>query len=304
MKILEIPVSKIDRDPDQPRKHFDPDSIKELADSIRENGLIQPIVVRPLGDRFIITVGERRWRAHKFAGLKKIRCIVSRIRGENALRNTQATENMSRAAMRVSEEAQHIDRQIKRGQTYEQLAKSLGKCRANIVATHQLLRLPKAILNDVDDGNLSLVTAKLIAKLPEQLHVEAYRRTAKKGVAEAKMILDAMELQHMQITTLGLTADETLAARRDKTLSALEQFKIASNAFLSGNIADIGQWINANNGLETIIAITDKLVSLVKHVSSKNYKQKVRDVSLMTPHQKAWLKIHSRKNDERASKAL
>lgn len=121
----DIPVDQIDPDPNQPRQEFEPVALQELADSIIAEGLIQPITVRPLGDRFQIVAGERRWRAHKLAGLATIPANV-RVMDDQTKMVQALIENSVRKDVTPLEEAVAFQRCLDTGMTVEDLARRLG----------------------------------------------------------------------------------------------------------------------------------------------------------------------------------
>lgn len=128
-ELLDIPLDQVIPDPGQPRKHFDPDALRELADSIVENGLIQPIGVIRLADgRYQIEHGERRWRAHQLVGLPTIRAIVShRIKVDADLRLRQFVENFLREDLNIIEQANFYRELIAAGIPMIRISRDLGK---------------------------------------------------------------------------------------------------------------------------------------------------------------------------------
>lgn len=153
-----LPLEKIDPNPLQPRRFFNEERLKELAASLKEQGLIQPIVVRKLGlDKFQIVAGERRWRAAKIAGLSEIPVII-REDNRALLDNDLAAlaENIQREELNPIELSQAYDRAIKTHQlTQEQLAEKVGVSRAAVANTLRLLKLPVDVQNMVVEGKLS-----------------------------------------------------------------------------------------------------------------------------------------------------
>ncbi|MET0155826.1 MAG: ParB/RepB/Spo0J family partition protein [Rickettsiales bacterium] len=156
--VLEISLDLITPGSSQPRKRFDAERISELAASIKENGLIQPIIVSTVegSDRFSIIAGERRWRACKEAGLGVIKAIV-RHDDETRRLETAIIENVQREDLSVVEEAQAYRRLMdEHGYTQEQLAKRMGKSRAHIANTLRLMNLPQQVCDMLEEG---LITA-------------------------------------------------------------------------------------------------------------------------------------------------
>ena len=140
---LYVPISEIRPNPDQPRQYFDPGSLAELAESIKEKGVLQPVIVRRGEDGGVILVaGERRVRAARMAGLDRIPAVVTR--GNQA--EIALIENLQREDLRPVEEAEALQRMIEEyGYTHEGLARVLGKARSTVTETLSLCRLPESI---------------------------------------------------------------------------------------------------------------------------------------------------------------
>ena len=155
-KPLEIPLDRIDRNPNQTRTSFDPEKIAELAQSIAATGVVQPIVVRELpGGRYQLIMGERRWRASQAAGKATIPAIVRQVSDEQALEMT-IVENLQRADLNPMEQARAYER-LSRDfhMTQEQVAQRTGKDRATIANFLRLLKLTKSIQDLIEAGDLS-----------------------------------------------------------------------------------------------------------------------------------------------------
>ena len=146
-KIINVPVDAIKPNPDQPRKFFDPQALHDLTDSVRDRGVLQPIIVRRNGeDAFILIAGERRWRAAKGAGLAKIPALV-RQKEDSA--EIAIIENLQRENLNPVEEAESLFRlKQQRSLSDNQLAKIVGKSRPSIVEALSLNKLPKPILQE------------------------------------------------------------------------------------------------------------------------------------------------------------
>lgn len=166
--ISTLPVREIEPDPDQPRKNFDGESLSALAQSITENGLLQPIAVRPkkAGPGYIIIAGERRWRAARIAGLDEVPVIVKEVTDEQAAA-LALIENLQREDLDPIEVAEGCRRLIDQyGLTQEQAAMRLGKSRSAITNTLRLLGLPDDVRQAVRRGELSTGHAKALLGLP------------------------------------------------------------------------------------------------------------------------------------------
>lgn len=140
-----LPIRDIEPNKTQPRQMFDDESLQELADSIKQYGVIQPIIVRKTDNRYEIIAGERRWRAARKAGLKEVPCIIKDI-DEQSHMLFAIIENLQREDLNPIEEAKAFDSMLKEyNMTQEDIAKSVGKSRPYIANTLRLLKLPEEI---------------------------------------------------------------------------------------------------------------------------------------------------------------
>ena len=157
-----IVINDIKPNSNQPRKTFDEEKLDELASSIKEHGLIQPVVLRSVKNGYEIVAGERRWRAARKIGLKEIPCIVKELTDEENML-LAIIENMQREDLNPIEEAEGISQMIDTyGLTQEQVSKSVGKSRPYITNSLRLLKLPEEIRKYVADGLLSSGHARAI----------------------------------------------------------------------------------------------------------------------------------------------
>src|SRR5258706_6755520 len=153
--MLEIDIDLIEPNPEQPRTRFAENNLEELAQSIRANGIVQPIVVRKAGSRFQIVAGERRWRAAQRAELRRIPALVREVSDEKLL-ELALVENIQRQELNPIEEAKAYRKLIdKIGLTQEMVAEQVGKERSIITTSLRLLRLPGEIQRDIEEGRLS-----------------------------------------------------------------------------------------------------------------------------------------------------
>lgn len=150
-----IDLGLIDPNKEQPRKHFDADSLAQLADSIRSVGVIQPIVLSPNGRRYTIIAGERRWRAARLAELKEVPALVREVEDIRRM-EMSLIENIQRTDLNAIEEARAIEALMQQcGLTQEQTAQRLGKSRSAVANLLRLLSLPEEIMQMVVSGELS-----------------------------------------------------------------------------------------------------------------------------------------------------
>ena len=167
--IVELELDKIFPNPDQPRKTFDEDKLTDLAESITEHGVLQPIIVTPRNDKYMIIAGERRFRASGRAGLKTIPALVRELDDEKIM-ELALIENVQRDDLSPIEEARAYDvLQTKFGYTQERLAKRMGKSRSAIANSTRLLALPEDVQQMVQDGKLTVghVRPLLSINVPE-----------------------------------------------------------------------------------------------------------------------------------------
>ena len=166
-KIETLPLREIEPDPDQPRKTFDDETLAELASSIAEHGLIQPIAVRPkVSGGYLIVAGERRWRACRMAGLTEAPVVVKDVTDEQAM-EIALVENLQREDLDPVEEAMGIRELMTRCDlTQEQAARKLGKSRSALANSLRLLNLPENVLELLKSGFINTGHAKVILGLP------------------------------------------------------------------------------------------------------------------------------------------
>ena len=151
----EIDIDLIEPNPEQPRTRFAEASLEELAQSIRVNGVVQPIVLRQVGGRYQIVAGERRWRASQRAGLRKIPAVVKEVSDEKLL-ELALVENIQRQELNPIEEAKAYRKLIDTiGLTQEEVAERVGKERTAVTTSMRLLRLPSEIHLVIEEGRLS-----------------------------------------------------------------------------------------------------------------------------------------------------
>jgi len=169
-EIRELPVASIDPNPYQPRKDFDPERLEELAASIQRHGLLQPVVVIPHGDRWLLVAGERRLRAHKLIGAETIRAIVADVDLDRLrMRELALVENIQRQDLNPVELAQAYKELLEvHGITHEELAALVHKSRSQITNTLRLLSLGDYARENLMRGKISQGHAKILLGLPEK----------------------------------------------------------------------------------------------------------------------------------------
>lgn len=176
-----LPIASIIRNPDQPRKSFDETQLSELSDSIKQNGILQPILVRKKGDKYEIVAGERRYQASKLAGLKEIPAIVREIDDAEVFQ-LALIENLQRSDLTPIEEARGYRQLLDtKGLTQEGLAKILSKSRSAIANTLRLMDLPREVQDMMEEGQITAGHARAILAVPTE---EGRIKLAQKVVAE------------------------------------------------------------------------------------------------------------------------
>ncbi len=191
--LLEIAVAAIEPNPHQPRIHLDEDGMAELAASIRELGVLQPILVRPAGeDSYQLIAGERRWRAAKRAGLATIPAIVRAADDERSVAEA-LVENLQREDLSALEEAGAYQQLIEDfGLTHDQVSARVGKSRSAVSNTLRLLQLPTSIQRLLGDGRLSPGHARALLGTPDRAFQEQLARRAVAEQWSVRQVEDAV----------------------------------------------------------------------------------------------------------------
>lgn len=161
----DLAVSEIDPNPYQTRNQFDEQALSELAASIAANGVVQPILVRPINGRYQLIAGERRWRAAQKIGREFIPALIKQVSNEQAMEMT-IIENLQREGLNPMEEARAFDRLSREfNLTQEQMSQRTGKDRASIANLVRLLRLPESVQHSIEKGELTAGHAKVLLML-------------------------------------------------------------------------------------------------------------------------------------------
>jgi len=176
MEFKVLPLEKVYPNPNQPRKIFDKQALEELAQSIRENGLLQPVLVRQIGSRYQIVSGERRYRASKIAGMNSIPAVIRKLNEEKTML-AGLIENIQRQDLNPIEEARTLrDILLNFGLTHDQLAERVGRSRSALTNRLRLLQLPPEVQLMVADGQISAGHAKMLAGLKDPADVRLWAR--------------------------------------------------------------------------------------------------------------------------------
>ena len=184
VNVVELPLDSIIPDPNQPRKTFDEGKLQELAESIKQHGLLQPILVCPIGDgKYQIVHGERRWRACRLAGLTSIKAEVRELDDKQKM-EIQLIENLQREDLNPLEEAEMFHRLINEfGYTHEELAHRIGKSREYVTNKLRLLKLSKEVKEDLKEGKITEGHARPLLSLGSNEQKEALDKILSEGLS-------------------------------------------------------------------------------------------------------------------------
>lgn len=181
--VLQLPIDDVFADPDQPRKAFDSDALADLADSIRKHGVIMPIVVSRVGNRYMIIAGERRYRASRLAGRKTIPAVVKKY-SEREIREVSLIENLQREDLNPIEAANAMKKLMDEySLTQEELSARIGKSRSTVANTLRLLTLSPVVIDFVGSGKLSAGHARALVSLPRPAQEKLARRIVAEGMS-------------------------------------------------------------------------------------------------------------------------
>lgn len=248
---ITLRMSDIEPNRNQPRQQFDDGSIAELADSIRQHGLIQPIVVRPVGANYQIVAGERRWRACRMLGLSEVSAIIKDFTDEETAQ-IALIENIQREDLNPIEEAQaYRSLMDEYGMTQEQLSKAVGKSRSAIANSVRLLNLPDTLVEMLKKREISVGQAKAIAAVENEEDMVSLAKDAAAG----------------KITVRGI---EKIAAKGNGENVPEEKKGTESPTEKKESPKEAGETAAAENSFcESTPFITEMQISLEKHLGRK-----------------------------------
>lgn len=209
----EMDVDLIEPSPFQPRTRFQEEALEELARSIKASGIIQPLVVRPMGPRFQLIAGERRWRAAQRAGLTKVSVIVRQVPDELALEMT-LVENIQREDLNPIEAARAFEKLMNEFQlTQEAVAERTGKERATVANALRLLKLEPVIQQAIEDGKLTAGHGRaLLAVGDAQLRMRYAKRAARGGLTVRQIERLASRHSRAAVTSKVINEDANIRA--------------------------------------------------------------------------------------------
>ena len=251
-----LDISKIKPNPDQPRRQFNEQELIELSDSIKQNGVLQPLLVRKVGNYYEIVAGERRYQASKLAGLKEVPVIIREISDEDVFK-LALIENLQRSDLTPIEEARGYKQLIKeKDLTQEELSKILSKSRSAITNTLRLLDLPEAVQGFVADGLLTAGHARAILAVPSD---EGRVRLAQKVIDERLSVRQTETLAPL----FSVTREET-----PKRQPAPQSFKRAAKQLKLALDTEVKvKNVRGKNKIEIEFNSEEDLVRIVNMVS-------------------------------------
>lgn len=218
---IELLIDEIVPNRLQPRKNFDDEKLEELVQSIRENGILQPVVVQKSENGYELIVGERRWRASKKAGLKKIPAIIREASSTESLA-LAIIENIHRHDLNPLEEASAYQRLADDlRMTQEAISKKVGKNRATIANFLRLLKLPKSIQEDLSSGRLSMGHARALLGLESEKNLDVLRRDILQNDLNVRQTESQVKILNNNQKS-GLRADKKSGGKKNIFLKNLE----------------------------------------------------------------------------------
>lgn len=250
---VEVDITDIIPNSEQPRQKFDSDKLIELAESIKSKGLIQPIIVTKQGEKYVIIAGERRWRACGLAGLKKISVIVKDINDDKERLELALIENIQREDLNSVEVAVAYKNLIEKfGYTQEELSKIVGKSRSAVANLLRLLKLPKEVINSLSENEITEGHARALLGLEEKDDILNVFRI----VVKRKLSVRETERLIQRVKKGGIKKESF--QERDVFIDALEKefeefFKTKVNIKQKKNGGTIEIKYTSNDELNTIL---------------------------------------------------
>ncbi len=220
--LTQMSVDQIQRGKYQPRREMDPESLEELANSIRTQGIIQPLIVRPIGDGYEIIAGERRFRAAQLAGLTEVPVVIRNIPDEAAIA-IALIENIQRENLNPIEESMAMQRLIDElGMTHQQVAEAIGKSRASVTNLLRLLALPDEVKTMLERGQIEMGHARCLLGLPESAIQDAANMIAAKSLSVRETENLVRRLHSPTSAKTGKPADPDIVRLQDRLTNQLK----------------------------------------------------------------------------------
>lgn len=220
--LTQLSIEKIQRGKYQPRREMDPEALDELANSIRTQGIIQPLIVRPIGDGYEIIAGERRFRAAQIAGLTEVPVVIRHIPDEAAIA-IALIENIQRENLNPIEESMAMQRLIDElGMTHQQVAEAIGKSRASVTNLLRLLALPEEIKTMLERGQIEMGHARSLLGLPEASMMEAVALITGKNLSVRETENLVRRLHEPESPKSPKPADPDIVRLQDRLMNQLK----------------------------------------------------------------------------------
>ena len=223
---VKLPIQNLISGKFQPRKHFDQTELDELAESIRSNGILQPILVRPLnekGSSYEIIAGERRWRAAQIVKLHEVPVIIRDFDDSTAL-GVALIENLQRSDLNIIEEAEGFrSLMLKFEFTQEKLSSQLGKSRSHIANVLRLLSLPNTVKRHISNGDLSFGHARVLVSLPEEKAKEVADRIIDEELSVRKVEKLVNQIKRTQAVSSNSKNYDTIDNSNNVNIDYLER---------------------------------------------------------------------------------
>jgi ParB family chromosome partitioning protein len=242
-EVVDIDLDKITPNPYQPRRHFDEVALQELADSIRANGVLQPVIVKKVANGYMLVTGERRCRASKIAGFSKVPAII-RDYNNQYLAELALLENIQREDLTIVEEAEAYQNAIQSlNLTHLELAQKIGKSRSYVSNALGILSLPEEVLKEINHGNISMGHARSLSKLKDVTRIKKI----------ALMIIE----EHLTVRDI-----ESLV-KKEKKRNEINRKSISSD--LQTELNQFRDSFNQNHLLKEPVKITSNKIVITVH---------------------------------------
>lgn len=255
--LRQIPVDQIRRGKYQPRIHIKPEALEDLAASIRAQGVVQPVVVRPMGQGYELIAGERRWRAAQLAGLHEVPAVVRDI-PDQAAAAMALIENIQRENLNPIEEARALQRLIQEFEmTHQQAAESVGRSRTGVTNLLRLLELGEVASRLLDEGQLEMGHARALLVLPAELQDETARKVVAKGlsVRETERLVQNLLKQDRHKTEVKSPAGNPDVRRLEESLSE----RLGASVSIQYNNKGKGKLVIQYNSLDELDGILEHI---------------------------------------------
>ncbi|MBV1914656.1 MAG: ParB/RepB/Spo0J family partition protein [Pseudomonadales bacterium] len=254
-ELRHLPIEFMQRGKYQPRKDMNAEALEELAESIKVQGLMQPIIVRAVGsDRYEIIAGERRWRACQLAGMETMPVLIREISDQSAIAMA-LIENIQREDLNPMEEAVALSRlQEEFELTHQEVAQAVGKSRTTVTNLLRLITLTDRVKTMLEHGDLEMGHARSLISLPEQQQVEAANQIVDKGLS----VRQAEALVRKLIAAQENTDDASSNIENNPDIEALQEKlsnQLGANVLLKCNARGKGKMVISYNSLDELDGI-------------------------------------------------